>query len=226
MTIEDGEIEDGEVPEEEGELRDTDDEERETEKRKANQSPTGHDSKRPKIEDPEEGELSEDGEINSPEPMDMNNSKDLSDGEIGEIFSKVDFFPEKIKKQIDWDSILPSNVPRTQIDQTTPTAADLVNPLAIFKRTQLKQHMSTLIRDEKLKQKIESVFNSEDDSSMSVETPVPPDRSSLEQVLRSNRRQLNMPLEIPIRPFMTPNRIRGELSNRVTHFVLSQRKTK
>ena len=35
---------------------------------------------------------------------------------------------------------------------------------------------------------------------MSVETPVPPDRSSLEQVLRSNRRQLNMPLEIPISP--------------------------
>ena len=28
-----------------------------------------------KSKDPEEGELSEDGEINSPEPMDMNNSK-------------------------------------------------------------------------------------------------------------------------------------------------------
>ena len=75
--------------------------------------------------------------------------KDLSDGEIGEIFSKVDFFPEKIKKQIDWDSILPPNVPKTQNDQTTE--ADLVNPLAIFKRTQLKQHMSTLIRDQQLK---------------------------------------------------------------------------
>ena len=47
-------------------------------------------------------------------------------------------------------------------------------------------------------------------------------RTSLDVILRENRRKLGMPETIPIRPFMLPNRIRGELSNRVTQFVLSQ----
>jgi len=214
MTIEEGEIEDGEVPEEEGELRDTtDDEEHGSDKRKAPSPTTGQESKRAKIEDPEEGELSEDGEINSPEPMDLNNSKDLSDGELEKCFSKVDFFPEKPKTHIDWESVLPRTSPL--VEPPPPLTFD---PLSIFKRTQLRRHMATLIRDPDLKAKIEKVFTT-DDNGEQMTTDPPPTRSSLPTILQQNRAKLGMPDQVPIRPFVTPNRIRGELSNRVTHFV-------
>merc|ERR1712150_233320 len=145
--------------------------------------------------------------------MDLNNSKDSSDGELEKCFSTVDFFPEKPKTHIDWESILPKTSPLAE--PPTPLTFD---PLSIFKRTQLRRHMATLIRDPDLKAKIDTVFTTDTDEPMT--TDAPPSRSSLPLILRQNRQKLGMPVEVPIRPFVTPNRIRGELSNRATHFVL------
>ena len=80
-----------------------------------------------------------------------NVSKDLSDGELEKCFSKVDFFPEKQKRQIDWDTLLPANA---TIAPPPPDATkELIDPAAIFKRTRLQSHMKNLVRDQKLRSK-------------------------------------------------------------------------
>merc|ERR1712168_258679 len=216
--VEEGEIEDGEVPEEEGELRDSESDEDKTEKRKAGSpvmDPTQQ--KRQKIEDDEaeEGELSsEDGEINSPEPMDYSTAQDISDADLAALGGEM--LTDKTTKKIDWASILPA-------PEQSPVHPheDQINPENILRNANLGYYKNFLIRNQTLKAQLETILSQSKSTSESKVTPRH-QKSSLGNILKSNRIRFGMDEKIPIRPFMPPNVINGELSHKITQFILKK----
>jgi len=216
--VEEGEIEDGEVPEEEGELRDSESDEDKTEKRKAGSpvlDPTQQ--KRQKIEDDEaeEGELSsEDGEINSPEPMDYS-TQDISDADLAALGGEM--LTDKTTKKIDWTSILPKEKLNTDVNMEK---INQINPENILRNANLGYYKDFLIRNQNLKAQLETILSKSPESSVEESSLVT--KSSLGNVLKANRIRFGMDEKIPIRPFMPPNVINGELSHKITQFILKK----
>jgi len=220
--VEEGEIEDGEVPEEEGELRDSESDEDKTEKRKAGSpvlDPTQQ--KRQKIEDDEaeEGELSsEDGEINSPEPMDYSTTQDISDADLAALGGEM--LTDKTTKKIDWASILPKDKTETDVNMEK---TNQINPENILKNANLGYYKDFLIRNQSLKAQLETILSESPESSVEESSAsLANQKSSLGNILRANRIRFGMDEKIPIRPFMPPNVINGELSHKITQFILKK----
>lgn len=177
--------------------------------------------KRQKIEDDEaeEGELSsEDGEINSPEPMDYSTTQDISDADLAALGG--DILTDKTTKNIDWASILPKY--NTETDITTEKK-NQINPENILKNANLGYYKDFLIRNQSLKAKLETILSQSPESSVekSSESLTNP-TSSLGNILKANRVRFGMDEKIPIRPFMPPNVINGELSHKITQFILKK----
>jgi len=175
--------------------------------------------KRQKIEDDEaeEGELSsEDGEINSPEPMDYSTTQDISDADLAALGGEM--LTDKTTKKIDWASILPTDKTKNDINMEK---TDLINPENILRNANLGYYKDFLIRNQTLKAQLETILSESPESSVESAS-LAYQKSSLGNVLRANRIRFGMDEKIPIRPFMPPNVINGELSHKITQFILKK----
>jgi len=228
MAYEDGEIEDGEVPED-GEVREENQNGNENcEKRKATSPPhqTNGSEKRIKVEQEngaEEGEcISDEGEINSPEPEAMEVDKQKAeDGELELDLSDVELFQDKHVNDIEWSAILPaaalssSDRPRS------------FSPTSILRAASVEKHAPYLVRNEKLRASLDELFR---DSNMTDESSATPKNLSSGQcnigkVISENRARLGLTPEVPLRPFLPPTRFNGALANEITQFILDGTQT-
>merc|ERR1712131_507816 len=120
--------------------------------------------KRQKIEDDEaeEGELSsEDGEINSPEPMDYSTTQDISDVDLAALGGEM--LTDKTTKKIDWASILPTDKTKNDINMEK---TDLINPENILRNANLGYYKDFLIRNQTLKAQLETILSESPESSV------------------------------------------------------------
>lgn len=240
MAYEDGEIEDGEVAED-GEVRDETPNTNGTEnsdKRKATSPPRAEDAaKRVKVDQPENGaeegecDESDEGEINSPEPEPMEvDKRKTEDGELELDLSDVELFQDKNISDIDWSVILPDGIPTLP----PPSAADerpSFSIASILRCAKVQKHSSYLIRNEKLLSSLESILASETasadqpkseptNSNCSTSNTTPRHHCNLKHIIAENRAKLGLNGNVPLRPFMPPNRFNGALAHEVTQFIL------